>query len=75
MFVLQKEEERYLIFCLIGRHVVSIRAELREQSLLYESNVLSISGVVPVVDQASPDSARFPPQVVFWEEARDLARV
>lgn len=71
----QKGGKPYLGFGLIRSHVVIVWPDLPEQSLLYETNILSISGVVPVVDQASPHSGRFPPVVGFWEEARYLAKV
>lgn len=65
----------YLILRLVGRHVVLIWAHLPEQSLLHQSNVLSISSVVPIVDQTSPHSAGFPPVIRLPKEAKGLSWV
>ena len=56
----RKRGDSYRGFGLIGGHVVLVWSHLPEQSLLYETDVLSISRVIPVVDQAPPDGASFP---------------
>ena len=64
--------ELYRSLRLVARHVIVARSHLPEQSLLHDTHVLSISGVVPIVDQASPDSASFPPEIRLSEYARRL---
>ena len=65
----------YLRLRLIGHHVVVVRPHLCEQGLLYQTDVLSISGVVPIVDQASPHSAGFPPVIGLVEYANGMVGV
>ena len=67
----------YLGLCLIRRHIIIVGTTLVEQCLLYESIVLGISGVFPVIDQAIPYSSTLPPiyvRVRVVKEAKGVAR-
>ncbi len=69
----QNMGQGYLMRRLIWRHVIVVRPHLPKQSLLYQLDILSIPGVVPIIDQASPHSASFPPGIAFPKDAIDLA--
>ena len=69
----QNMGQRYHVHRLIGLHVVVVRPHLPKQSLLYQIDILSIPGVVPIIDQAPPHSASFPPGIGPPEDAIDLA--
>jgi hypothetical protein len=61
--------------CLVGGHVVSIIADLEDQSLRYSFVVRSVACYIPVVEHGVPHGTSLPPVVSrgrLFEEPRNV---